>query len=89
MSHPEDKALFEQGVDIWSDAIEHRLYGDGPRRSSRYVADLSGAQLGLSAQQRMDPDSGISLNHLVSYPRAEFGFYDLSMAEQKGTTSAV
>ena len=77
MSHPEDKALFEQGVDIWSDAIEHRLYGDGPRRSSRYVADLSGAQLGLSAQQRMDPDSGISLNHLVSYPRAEFGFCDL------------
>ena len=81
MSHPDDEALFERGVDVWSDAIEHRLYGDAPRRSSRYVADLSDAPLGLRAQQRIEPDSGRYLNQLVSYPRAELGFCDLHGAD--------
>ena len=39
----------------------------GPRRSFRYIADLSGAKLGFRAVRRTDPDGGPYLTELVSY----------------------
>ena len=77
MSNPEDVTLFEQGVDAWNAAIEQRLYGPHPdHREAPNATDLSGELFGFRAQRRWNSDRE-TLDTLVSYPRAEFGFCDL------------
>ena len=79
MSKSEDISLFEQGVDAWNSTIKSRRPSTPiDNQDSRYLADLSGALLGIRAFDRfINRIVRTTLKTLVSYPQAEFSQCDL------------